>query len=55
MDNYELTDIEDGVNLNKLHEKIKKEMEKKEKPNKNKPEQIFVNFKKKFTNKKKKK
>lgn len=55
MDNYELTDIEEGINLNTLHKKIKKEMEKKEKPNKNKPEQIFENFKKKNTNKKKKK
>ncbi len=54
MENYELKDIEEGINLNKLHERIRKEVEKKEKPNKNKPEQIFLDFKKKVKKSKKK-
>ena len=44
MDTYELTDIEEGINLNKLNQKIKKEMEKDERP-KCKPQNVFVGFK----------
>ena len=46
MENYELTDIEEGLNLNKINEKIKKEMEKEDKKPKLKPQNIFVGFKK---------
>jgi hypothetical protein len=46
MDIYELSDYEEAMNLKKFNEKIKKEMEKNKKP-KSKPQNIFVNFKKK--------
>ena len=46
MENYELTDIEEGLNLNKINEKIKKEMEKEDNKPKLKPQNIFVGFKK---------
>ncbi len=45
MKNYELTDIEEGKNLKKFNDDIKKEMKKQEKP-KTKPQDIFVGFKK---------
>ena len=42
---YELTDIEEGKNLKKFNDDIKKEVKKQEKP-KTKPQEIFVGFKK---------
>jgi hypothetical protein len=41
---YELTDKEDGLNLKKFDDKVKKEMKKQEKP-KSKPSEIFEGFK----------
>ncbi len=42
---YELTDVEEGKNLKKFNDDIKKEVKKQEKP-KSKPQDIFVGFKK---------
>ncbi len=45
MKNYELTDVEEGQNLKKFNDDVKKEMKKQEKP-KTKPQDVFVGFKK---------
>ena len=48
---YELSDKEEGLNLKKFDDKVKKEMKKQEKP-KTKPQDVFEGFK---DNKKKRK
>jgi hypothetical protein len=45
---YELSDLEQGKNLKKFNDDIKKELKKQEKP-KTKPQDIFVGFKKERT------
>lgn len=42
---YELTDVEQGKNLKKFNDDIKKEMKKQEKP-KTTPQEVFEGFKK---------
>tara|TARA_R100001079_G_scaffold55198_1_gene28233 strand:+ start:132 stop:362 length:231 start_codon:yes stop_codon:yes gene_type:complete len=51
---YELDDLEQGKNLKKFQDDVKKEMKKQEKP-KTKPSEIFEGFKEKKNKKKVKK
>lgn len=53
MKHYELTDVEEGKNLKKFNDDIKKQMKKDEKP-KVKPQDVFVGFKKPQVKKRKK-